>query len=54
MNHSIPEGVVPPKPGLEKEEPELRNEEDIARDDRPEASDETEGDPRRPRDADCE
>jgi hypothetical protein len=34
MNQSIPRSVIPPRvPGLEKEEPELRNEEDIPRDD---------------------
>jgi len=29
MNHSIKPGVIPPPPGLEKEEPELADEEDI-------------------------
>jgi hypothetical protein len=29
MNHSIKPGVIPPLPGLEKEEPELADEEDI-------------------------
>jgi hypothetical protein len=33
MNHSIKPGVVPPPPGLEKEEPELADEEDIPSDD---------------------
>ena len=33
MNHSIKPGVIPPPPGLEKEEPELADEEDIASDD---------------------
>jgi hypothetical protein len=33
MNHSIKPGVVPPPPGLEKEEPELAEEEDIPSDD---------------------
>lgn len=40
MNHSIRPGVIPPVPGLEKEEPELSNEGDIASDDdRAQASD---------------
>jgi len=33
MNHSIKPGVIPPPPGLEKEEPEFAQEEDIASDD---------------------
>lgn len=33
MSHAIPQGMIPPGPGLEKEEPELSNEEDIPRDD---------------------
>ena len=33
MNHSIKPGVVLPPPGLEKEEPELADEEDIPSDD---------------------
>jgi hypothetical protein len=33
MNHSIKPGVIPPPPGLEKEEPELAEEEDIPSDD---------------------
>lgn len=33
MNHSIAPGVIPPPRGLEKEEPELANEEDIPSDD---------------------
>ena len=33
MNHSIKPGLVPPPRGLEKEEPELTNEEDIPMDD---------------------
>ena len=33
MTHSIPESVIPPVPGLEKEEPELANERDIPSDD---------------------
>ena len=33
MNHSIKPGVIPPPPGLEKEEPELADEEDIPSDD---------------------
>lgn len=41
MNHSIQPSVIPPVPGLEKEEPELSNEADIASDDddRAQASD---------------
>jgi hypothetical protein len=33
MNHSIAPGLVPPEPGLEKEEPELSHEDDIPADD---------------------
>ncbi len=33
MNHSIAPGVIPPPRGLEKEEPELSNEDDIPSDD---------------------
>jgi hypothetical protein len=33
MTHSIKPGVIPPVPGLEKEEPELTNEGDIPSDD---------------------
>jgi hypothetical protein len=33
MNHSIAPGVIPPPKGLEKEEPELADEEDIPSDD---------------------
>jgi hypothetical protein len=33
MNQSIAQGVIPPRPGLEKEEPELSQEEDIPSDD---------------------
>jgi hypothetical protein len=33
MNRSIKPGLVPPPRGLEKEEPELTNEEDIPMDD---------------------
>jgi hypothetical protein len=40
MNSSIALGVIPPMPGLEKEEPEFAQEDDIPRDDRPEAADE--------------
>lgn len=41
MSHGIPEGVVPPPTGLEKEEPELTDEQDIPSDDNTaEASDE--------------
>lgn len=39
--NSIAPGVIPPLPGLEKEEPEIAQEDDIARDDRPEAADES-------------
>ena len=53
MNRSIAPGVIPPLPGLEKEEPELANEDDIPRDDRPQAS-EPEPDPRGPRDVERE
>ena len=38
--NSIAPGVTPPLPGLEKEEPELAQEDDIPRDDRPEAAEE--------------
>ena len=40
--NSITPGLIPPMPGLEKEEPELAEEDDIPRDDRPEAADEPE------------
>ena len=40
--NAIAPGLIPPKPGLEKEEPELAHEDDIPRDDRPEATDEPE------------
>ena len=33
MNQSIAPGAIPPPPGLEKEEPELAEEEDIPSDD---------------------
>lgn len=33
MSHPIPMGPIPPVPGLEKEEPELSNEGDIAPED---------------------
>jgi hypothetical protein len=49
MNSSIPQGLVPPMPGLEKEEPELAQEDDIPHDDRPEAADEPAGDKREER-----
>ena len=45
MNSSIEPGLTPPLPGLEKEEPELAQEDDIPRDDRPEAADEPAGTP---------
>jgi hypothetical protein len=38
--NSIAPGLVPPRRGLEKEEPELAQEDDIPRDDRPEAAEE--------------
>jgi hypothetical protein len=38
--NSITPGLIPPRPGLDKEEPELAHEDDIPRDDRPEAADE--------------
>ena len=34
MNHAIAPGVVPPPRGLEREEPELAEEDDIPTDDR--------------------
>jgi len=37
MNHPIPQGVTPPTTGLDKEEPELVNEEDIPTDRDPES-----------------
>ena len=39
MNHSIKPGPVPPRSGLEREEPEIGQEEDIPRDDEPAAAD---------------
>jgi hypothetical protein len=33
MNHAIPQGIIPPLPGLEKEEPEVAQEDDIPSDD---------------------
>jgi hypothetical protein len=40
MTHAIQPGVIPPVPGLEKEEPELRNERDIpSDDDKPQGAD---------------
>jgi hypothetical protein len=42
MNKSIAPGLVPPRVGLEKEEPELAQEEDIPTSDKPGAPDETE------------
>jgi hypothetical protein len=35
MNHSIKQGIVPPHTGLEREEPEIGQEEDIPSDDEP-------------------
>jgi hypothetical protein len=46
MNVSIAPGVIPPRPGLEREEPELAQEDDIPHDDRPEAGDEPAREPR--------
>lgn len=44
MTHSIQPGVIPPVPGLEKEEPELTNERDIpSDDDKPQGSDKERG-----------
>jgi hypothetical protein len=48
MNHSIKQGTIPPAPGLEKEEPELADEEDIPSDDSPNAGDEGAGADSRP------
>jgi hypothetical protein len=42
MTAPIAPGPIPPRPGLEREEPELADEDDIPRDDRPEAADEPE------------
>jgi hypothetical protein len=48
MKQATPSGVTPPAPGLEREEPELSNEEDIPRaDDGAAAADEPEP-PRQP------
>ena len=44
MNQSIEPGLVPPRSGLEREEPELAQEDDIPRDDSPAASDDAEPD----------
>lgn len=33
MNHAIEPGLIPPEPGLEKEEPEQSQEDDIPADD---------------------
>jgi hypothetical protein len=33
MNRPIAEGLIPPEPGLEKEEPEIAQEDDIPADD---------------------
>lgn len=53
MNHGIAAGVIPPA-GLDKEEPELANEDDIPGDDRPQATDESDDDPQRPPDVERE
>ncbi|MEO5671094.1 MAG: hypothetical protein ABIR26_10425 [Ramlibacter sp.] len=42
MNQSIEPGLVPPRPGLEREEPELAQEDDIPKDDSPAASEDDE------------
>ena len=39
----IKPALIPPRPGLEREEPELSEEDDIPSDDRPEAADEAQG-----------
>jgi hypothetical protein len=50
MNASIKPGLIPPMPGLDKEEPEFANEEDIPRDEpHPESADESGGIQQRPR-----
>jgi hypothetical protein len=41
----IKPALIPPRPGLEREEPELMHEDDIPRDDRPQAGDEPEPEP---------
>jgi hypothetical protein len=38
MNHSIKPGPVPPRPGLEREEPEIAQEDDIPSGDKPVAA----------------
>ena len=40
MNQSIEPGLVPPRQGLEREEPELAQEDDIPKDERHGAADE--------------
>lgn len=55
MTHSIQPGVIPPVPGLDKEEPELRNERDIpSDDDKPQGSDKERRDERPLRDVERE
>jgi hypothetical protein len=56
MNQSIPRSVIPPRvPGLDKEEPELRNEDDIPRDEpHPESADDASDDGERTRDVERE
>ena len=49
MNHSIEPGLVPPRPGLEREEPELGEEDDIPNDEAPAVSGDTERRSRRTR-----
>ena len=34
MNHSTPNGITPPTPRLDREEPEIASEDDIPSDDR--------------------
>ena len=46
MNQSIEQGVIPPARGLEKEEPELSQEDDIPADDGTEKSPEAAGESR--------
>ena len=55
MTHSIQPGVIPPVPGLEKEEPELRKERDIpSDDDKPQGVDKEKGNERPLRDVERE
>jgi hypothetical protein len=54
MTHAINPGIVPPPRGLEREEPELAQEDDIPTDDRPAAGGGTGGDTRPLRDVERE